>query len=697
MILNKYITKTVVRGIKQSLKKSNAALYNSGTEVNEPDPSHLIKDGSICHAIENTLKSLIITDEPLYEKLHTKTCTVKKVKLNTDTVTKEQLIEILEVPDTDLHKFELIYKNLEIKEDSSLSLLNVLANMFDKKLVRTQILSRKKPVVCIMGHVDHGKTTLLDYYRKSAVADREAGGITQKIGGFTLSTPKGPISFIDTPGHELFTNMRETGINCADIIVMIVSATEGVKPQTREVFDLIQKNHLPYIVVINKIDLPQADVEAVEEELVEMGIDLEYYGGDVPCVHISAKTGENLDLLLDLISEESERIDLSADIENQPELRVIESKSKDDKDLCKTTVVVKNGILKIGQPLSFKGNWFKLMAMKCSSGFKQEIAEPGDIVEIIGINKLPQSAETIIGHESEKYCKLYTTITDKLNNLLKVDCSNSKDEPKVKLKYKTRREKRRAYGGEKMMVSKMEATRDEILAELRDDDLRETEREKKVNSLLELNRQLNELRQNDEQKHLIIKASDIGTVQTIRNFIDGLPKMNINLAILDCGDMTTTEIEMAVELGATVMMFDLPVTGELMQAVKDHELEVLNYSIIYKLFEKFERMNTEFENNFENLNINMLGAGTVLKTFKLKNDENEFVKVCGAKVENGYFQKNAKFKLIRNGMSIKDGLTIESLKRFKKNIDRAEEGQELGIFFEGYSNFEEGDRIECYF
>ncbi len=163
--------------------------------------------------------------------------------------------------------------------------------------MKTENLETRIPIVTVMGHVDHGKTTLLDTLRESSVANSEAGGITQKIGGFSMNSDYGKLSFIDTPGHSLFKNMRETGSSCADLVILVLSATEGIKPQTLEVLELIKKFKLPYIIAINKIDLPEACIETAEEELVNMGINLMTYGGDIPVIPISAKTGENLDLL----------------------------------------------------------------------------------------------------------------------------------------------------------------------------------------------------------------------------------------------------------------------------------------------------------------------------------------------------------------------------------------------------------------
>lgn len=698
------LNKTLKHGFAKKPSTSTQVLlkqFSMSAAIN-PKTSHMhpsaqIKSqGKVANPMTTPIEELDITAK--YEFVPTNNRLLERIMVKVALPTKKELIDLLEISEDTQQTFEFIYKFLDLnKNNTDIDLYNVCAVMFGKKFITSQLMVDKKPVVCIMGHVDHGKTTLLDYYRHTSVAAKEVGGITQKIGGFTLSTKNGQVSFIDTPGHELFSNMRETGVNCADIVVMIVSATEGVKPQTKEVFSLIKQYKLPYIVAVNKIDLPNADVEKVEEELIELGAELEPYGGDVPVIHISAKTGQNLDLLLELIVEESDRLKLAADVRNQPELRAIESKSNTSNELCKTSIVVKNGSLQVGQHLVFEDNWMKLMAMKNSKGESIETADPGDIIEILGINKLPQSSQSLLGFSSEKYCKLYVAVNEKLRAIKVQNRVADEDRGKVVIRYKNGRDKRKAYSNEANMVKRMMLARDELIIDLTDESLPTDKRAKLQKNLLELNRQINSFRVDENETHVIIKASDIGTVQTIDNYLKGYEKMNFNVMSIGCGELTSSEIEMAGENEAEVYLFDLKITEKTESLLKTHNVNYHTYSIIYKLFEKLEDLNNKTVQSFEVLDSSTLGSGCVLKVFNIPVKEGKPVKICGSKVDNGYFQIDAKFKILRNKQIVASDLKAVSLKRFKKEVDRVEEGHEFGITFDGFNDFEEGDAIECYF
>ena len=321
------------------------------------------------------------------------------------------------IEEIDLEIFNFIASKLELEKHLSASAikaygfpldrLNLLAMYFGFKFFISETSQPKKPVISIMGHVDHGKTTLLDFYRNSRKAENEVGGITQKIGGFNLETKFGSVAFIDTPGHAVFSNMRRTGAFLADIVVLIVSAVEGVQPQTVEVLNLIKEHNLPFIVAINKIDANGADPENVEETLVERGIALEPYGGNIPVVHISAKTGQNLDLLLELLVEEAKALELKADISSLPECLVLETCLSQANNIKRSSVVVKNGTLQVGQPICCGDHYFKIHKITNDLGKSISVAKPGDIVEITGASVMPKSTEKVLGLPSDAFAKLF--------------------------------------------------------------------------------------------------------------------------------------------------------------------------------------------------------------------------------------------------------------------------------------------------
>ena len=296
--------------------------------------------------------------------------------------------------------------------------ISILSLVMGMKIVDSERypyeLKSRIPVVTVMGHVDHGKTTLLDYFRNSKIAEAEAGGITQRIGGFIVEHDLGKTSFIDTPGHAIFKNMRETGALVTDAVILIVSAVEGVQPQTREVIELIAKNQLPCFVAVNKIDVDGSDSDGVLEQLVAEGVEIEEYGGNVFAAGISAKTGNQVDLFHQMIVEECAALDIQGWEETSVECLVVESRAsldtltidaitemkkksqiKNDKGIC--SIVVKNGILKQGQYLVYgKGRAMaKVNQIKNEKGHFLESASPGQIVELVGLSELPKAGEIL--------------------------------------------------------------------------------------------------------------------------------------------------------------------------------------------------------------------------------------------------------------------------------------------------------------
>lgn len=337
-------------------------------------------------------------------------------------------------------------------------------------------LTTRTPVVTVMGHVDHGKTTLLDHIRSSNIAEAEIGGITQRIGGFIVEHELGKTSFIDTPGHAIFKNMRETGALVTDAVVLIVSAVEGVQPQTKEVIDLIARHQLPCFVAVNKIDSEGADFEAVLEQLVNEGIEIEEYGGNVFAAGISAKTGSQVDLFHQMIVEECAALDIQGWELTSAECLVVESRasldtlSKDaiteltkksqienDKGIC--SIVVKNGILQPGQHLIFgRGRAMaKVSQIKNEKGHFLESAGPGQIVELVGLSELPKAGEILQTVSSDSTAKKILAIAKKFLDKAKLEKISGEEEVDVRLPpLKTRRRKRKFYASSKNMIKSID-------------------------------------------------------------------------------------------------------------------------------------------------------------------------------------------------------------------------------------------------
>ena len=597
------------------------------------------------------------------------------------------------------------YLNLQNEKNKEIEQYNILAYYFKTKFITKQNIIPKKPVVTIMGHVDHGKTTLLDYLRDSDVADKEHGGITQKIGGFTLNSKFGKISFIDTPGHALFKNMRETGVNVTDYVVLIISATEGPKPQTLEVLEMIKKSKLPYLIAINKIDLKESDVEKVEEELIELGIELEPYGGDIPVIHISAKTGLNCNLLLELLIEECKNLKISADYDNLPEMQVIESFAQDGKKLKTTAVVVKSGILKKGKSVIFDGNFSKIKNIYDYHHNNLEKAEPGDIVEIAGLDILPTSKDILVGVEKESSCKIHQEIFKNIDYFFSGAHQKRMENTNFKIKYKTRREKRTLFSRGFIMEQKMKEAAKDMLEELETEmsenkKLTVEQKKKNEDKLLALNEQLNSLKDiKNYINPILIKVPDIGTKDAINSYINNMEKKNFTILTINCNNFSEDEILQAQETGATIYLFDFKIdhnSNKILNSSK--KCKIKKFNIIYQFFEDLDNISLkEGEKKTQEFAMNSLGFGEIKQIFLKTNLKNKKMKICGCVVNQGIFRSKGKYRLKRNGQILVEDLKISSLKRFKNEVEEIKEGEETGVSFMGYKDFQEGDEVECYF
>lgn len=624
---------------------------------------------------------------------------------------KEAIKEIMKITDEkELQIFDLIFKELDL--DSMLSpaaiqsqgfpiqYVNLLGMYFGYKFVMKEKLVKKKPVVSIMGHVDHGKTTLLDFYRNSRKAESEVGGITQKIGGFMLETQHGPVSFIDTPGHAVFSNMRRTGAFLADVVVLIVSAVEGVQPQTEEVLSLIQEHNLPFIVALNKIDARGADPEAAEEQLVERGVDLEPYGGSIPVVHISAKTGQNMELLLELLLDVAKDLNLQADVAELPECLVLETAVGGNNELRRSSVVVKNGILEVQKPMVLGNSHFKIMRMTNDLGESITSAQPGDIVEIAGFSIFPKSAERVLGMTNEALSKTFCKLNEDIHRTFFKEYEDMVFSD-YKVKFADRWEKHKFYGDNNFFKEKMQTTASELRANIQSKAAEGTNSDEvqKLNKQLDgLSFMLRELEGNKIDNPIMIKVSNMGTLETIKSYLNKIEKKTFTLLDLSCGQITETDLKMCKKMNAKILTFDLPKCNTVSALLKQYEVNCINHNIIYKLFDDIKIINDSVQGKISsNVNIEVLGRGKVKKVFDVKGDKGKKpVKIAGCIVEIGEFNVEQKFRILRKGRVIADNLTLNSLKRFKAEVEVVEQGQDTGLAFVNHSDIIEGDVIEAY-
>ncbi|OYT72963.1 MAG: translation initiation factor IF-2 [Armatimonadetes bacterium JP3_11] len=493
----------------------------------------------------------------------------------------------------------------------------------------------RPPVVTIMGHVDHGKTSLLDYIRKTRVAEREFGGITQHIGAYQAEVNGKLITFLDTPGHEAFTAMRARGAQVTDIVVLVVAADDGIMPQTVEAINHAKNAKVPIIVAINKIDKPEANPDRVMQQLTQYELIPEAWGGDTICVPVSAITGEGVDTLLEMILLVAELAELKADPKAELQGAVIEAKLDKGRGPL-ATILVQQGTLKRGDILVVGKTWGKIRAMFDHTGKSVDSATPSTPVEVMGLNEVPIAGDKVERVESEARAR--------------------------------------------------EIVEERLEAEKRPDIQRPTRR---VN-LAELFQQM----QAGETKTLsiILKADTYGSVEAIRDALLKLKKPEgVELKIINAnvGNISEADIDFAIAADAVVLGFNVKVESNAQTKAKASRVDVRVYRIIYELLEEVEKaLHGLLEPEFKEVT---LGTAEVRAVFKLSRG----IVVAGCYVLDGKIVRNAPARLIRNGEVIHES-KISTLRHLKEDRREIAAGYECGLTLEGFTDYQEGDRIECY-
>ncbi len=490
-------------------------------------------------------------------------------------------------------------------------------------------LVERPPVVVVMGHVDHGKTTLLDTIRKTDVALREKGGITQHIGAYKIKLPNGKeITFLDTPGHEAFTTLRARGSKVADIAVLVVAADDGVKPQTVEAINHAKNAGLPIIVAINKIDKPGADPERVKRELTQYELIPEEWGGDTIMVPISAKTGKNIEELLDMILLVAEMLELKANPEKPAVGTVIESKL-DPKRGPVATVLIESGTLKQGDYFVAGTTWGKVRAMYDDKGNLVKEAPPGTPVEVLGFNEVPQAGDRFVVMKSEREARQLA------------------EQRKQKLEEELQARRR----------ARLEALKGA----------------KEVN--------------------IILKADVQGSLEAIMKAIEDLSDkfedVAINIVHAGLGKITESDVMLAAASNAIIIGFNVRPDAAARKLAEEEGIEIKTYGIIYEIIEDLEKaLKGLLEPKIKE---QILGTCEVKQIFRIKGVGT----VAGCIVTDGVIRRNAKARLIRDGVVIYDG-EINSLKRFKEDVKEVAKGYECGLTLKDFNDIKPGDIIEAY-
>lgn len=504
---------------------------------------------------------------------------------------------------------------------------------FVVEIDKEEDLEFRPPIVTVMGHVDHGKTSLLDAIRDTRVTAKEAGGITQHIGASEVTVSGKKIVFLDTPGHEAFTEMRSRGAKVTDIAILVVAADDGIMPQTVEAINHAKAAQVPIIVAINKIDKPSANIDRVRQELSEHEILVEEWGGDVIDVPVSALKGDNIDTLLEMVLLVAEVEELKANPNRAAVGTVIESNLDKGRGPV-ATVIVTNGTLKVGDPIVAGSSYGKVRAMINDKGKRIKKAGPSTPVEILGLNEVPNAGDQFVVPSSDKAAKAL---------------------------------------GEK----RKEKKRDEQL---------------KASSKISLEDLFEKMQQGEfKELNIIVKADVQGSVQAVRQSIEKLSNDEVSVRVIHggVGAITESDIMLASASNAIVIGFNVrPSTGA--KTIAERELvDMRTYRIIYEAIEDIEKaMKGMLDPEFVEQE---LGKAQVRLTFKVPGAG----MVAGSYVIEGKIQRNAKVRLVRDGIVVYEG-SIDSLRRFKDDVKEVATGYECGIGLTNYNDVKEGDIIEAY-
>ena len=512
--------------------------------------------------------------------------------------------------------------------------VDVIAELLKEDEEAEETMTSRPPVVCVMGHVDHGKTSLLDAIRNTRVTDREAGGITQAIGASVVEINGRKITFLDTPGHEAFTAMRMRGASSTDIAVLVVAADDGVMPQTLEAISHAKAAGVELIVAINKIDKPGANPDHVKQELSEQGLIPEDWGGNTVCVPVSARTHEGIDELLEMILLTADVMELKANPNRRARGLVIEAKLDKGKGPV-ASILVQKGTLHVGDFIAAGACSGKVRAMTDDRGRRVKTAGPSVPVEILGLNDVPNAGEVLVATESDKEAKNFaaTFISENKNKLLE--------------------------------ETKSRMSLDDLFSQIQDGNLKEL--------------------------NLIVKADVQGSVEAVKQSLTKLSNEEVVVKVIHAGAgiINESDITLASASNAIIIGFNVKIDPTAKATAEHEKVDVRLYDIIYQAIEDIERaMKGMLDPIYEE---KVIGHAEIRQIFKASGVGN----IAGSYVMDGYFQRGCKVRITREGNQIFEG-ELSSLKRFKDDVKEVKAGFECGLTFDGFSDIQELDMVEAY-
>ena len=611
------------RSRKDHIYEEDEALKNKPGRFIKPEKK---KEEAAEEVIKVITLPETITIKDLAEKMKIQPAAiVKKLFLEGKIVTVNQ-----EISYEDAEAIAMEYEILCEKEVK----VDVIEELLKEDEEDESTLVERPPVICVMGHVDHGKTSLLDAIRKTNVTDREAGGITQHIGAYTVNVGERKITFLDTPGHEAFTAMRMRGANSTDIAILVVAADDGVMPQTVEAINHAKAAGIEIIVAVNKIDKPSANIDRVKQELTEYELIATDWGGSTEFVPVSAKTGEGIEDLLETILLTADILELKANPRRRARGLVIEAELDKGRGPV-ATVLVQKGTLHVGDFISAGASHGKVRAMIDDKGRRVKEAGPSTPVEILGLSDVPSAGEVFLAHENDKTAKSYADTYLAQNKERKLEETKSK------------------------------MSLDDLFSQIKEGNLKEL--------------------------NLIVKADVQGSVEAVKQ---SLMKLSNEEVVVKCihggvGAINESDVTLASASNAIIIGFNVRLDATAKATAEREGVDVRLYKVIYQAIEDVEAaMKGMLDPVYEE---KVIGHAEVRQIFKASQIGN----IAGSYVMDGVFQRGCKVRITREGEQIYEG-ALASLKRFKDDVKEVKEGFECGLVFEGFDQIQELDMVEAY-
>lgn len=565
-----------------------------------------------------------ITVKELAEKLNKPTADVIKTLIFTGVMAGINQEIDFETAEKVCEKYEVLIEKKE--ESAELDAVEVEEDSEEN-------LQKRPPIITVMGHVDHGKTSLLDAIRKAKVTATEAGGITQHIGAYTVNVNGEEITFLDTPGHEAFTAMRARGAQITDVVILVVAADDGIMPQTKEAINHCKAAGVPMVVAINKIDRPNANIDRVKQELTEHGLVAEDWGGDTVCVPVSAKQGEGIDTLLEMVLLTSEMLELKANPDRKAKGTVIEAKLDKGRGSV-ASLLVQNGTLHVGDSILVGATYGRIRAMFDDTGKKIKSAGPSIPVEILGLSEVPAAG-------------------DRFNQV--------KDEKTARNMAEIRKEKDKTDS----LNARHRVSLEDLYSQIKEGTVKELD--------------------------IVVKADVQGSVEAIRQSLEKLSTDDVKVRVIHggVGAITETDISLATASNAIVIGFNVRPDSNSVAAAEREGVDVKTYRIIYDAIEDVKSaMIGMLEPEYKEV---ILGKAEVRETYKISSVGT----IAGCYVLDGKITRNSDIRIIRDGIVVFES-TLASLKRFKDDAKEVRSGYECGLSVEKFNDLKEGDIIEAY-